>query len=88
MQVFNYRPIIGGGAQTIYMPKGAKLLSVHNLAGKALTLYALVNEDNERVKRQILIVGTGEAIEVHPGQYVGTVQHTDRVVHLFDQGEI
>ena len=85
------------------MHKGAEILSVqvqnfelsdHRTTSQPM-MWALVNTDEPIVKRQFLMLTTGNLIhEKHfmnesiLGKYVGTFQTSTMVFHLFDKGEI
>lgn len=58
--------------QTIMMPQGAQLLSIHEQYGR-LCMWALVESDAIKVPREILILGTGHpAKDLTNYDYVGT----------------
>jgi hypothetical protein len=75
----------------IDMPTGAKILKV-GLQNQCPVIWALVNPENPKVPRRINVVGTGhDAGDVHPLDYVGSVQMEsgigELVWHFFDGGE-
>lgn len=74
---------------SLLMPEHSQVLSVQ-VQHEQLTLWALVNPDNEECERKFLIFGTGHEIE-EPGQdeyydYIGTVQAMggQLVWHIFE----
>ena len=68
----------------VYMPKGAKVLSV-GMQGSWLTFWALVDPDAKDEQRQFRVCGTGHP--VHPseiGAFIGTVFERGFVWHVFE----
>jgi len=74
--------------QKISMPAGAKPLSVQIQHG-GLQLWALCDENAQRVERTIAIYETGESIPDEPGEFIGTFQAGGGglVFHVFDLGD-
>lgn len=85
MRIFKYK--LGVGGQSIFMPKGAKILSVANQRGEAV-LWAEC-EGNEDVPHLIECRLTGFN-HASGGAFVGTVllEDGDFVMHVFDMGEL
>lgn len=71
--------------QTVEMPAGSRLLTVQMQGGHP-QLWALCEETNFLIPRQIAIYGTGNPIPDKPGQYVATFQsHGGALVwHVFE----
>jgi len=88
MVIFKYTLEVAD-LQGLYMPKGAKLLTVQNQHGRP-QLWALVDLREMRVPRRIAIYGTGNEIPDYPGVYVATFQQINGslVWHVFDKGEV
>lgn len=72
------------GSQTIEMPRGAKILHCAPQHGE-VQLWALVNTDEPKVTRFFWIIGTGQEMPDVPLKYVGTVQITMWVWHIFEE---
>lgn len=71
-------------AQTLMMPKGAKLLDVQVQDG-ICCLWALCDEKAEREERHIAIYGTGNPMPDNPGEYIATFQYMGSLVfHAFE----
>jgi len=68
--------------QVLPMPPGAKILSVAPQAG-ILTLWAEVQPDLTPTSRRVTIVGTGNPIPAHPGEFVGTAVMPPFVWHVY-----
>ena len=70
--------------QELILPKQAKILSVQVQNG-SICIWALVDENLEKEKRQVLIIGTGENIEddLFVYTYIGTIQQAPYVWHIF-----
>lgn len=72
---------------SVAMPKGAKILSLHVQFNKA-TIWALVNPDNDLVKRKLLHIptGCGESQNFSDLEYIGTylVDGGNGVYHVFE----
>lgn len=70
------------------MPRGARLLHVHEQYGE-LIVWALVDPDARPCNRSFAVVGTGQThpteLFIHP--YVGTAHIGPFVWHVFDLGE-
>ncbi len=83
MQVWKY-PLDLREYQTIEMPMGAELLTFQTQNDVA-TLWALVNETQNKTTRLFRIAGTGNPIDDKIKSYVGTVQMQNGLVwHLFE----
>ena len=71
----------------LFMPKGSRILCAQ-MQNETITLWAVCDELAEKVPRRVIVLGTG-----HEGNgkehfpYLGTVQDSDLVWHLFDGGE-
>ena len=76
-------------SQLVEMPYGAQILSVQQQQSE-LVMWAIVNTEQETVKREILIVGTGNPSNNHLWimDYIGIVQLDGLVWHVFDKGYI
>jgi hypothetical protein len=68
--------------QSLELSIDSEILSVQ-MQGGNLCLWAMVNEELPKVKRNIHIYGTGITIHEDNLQYVGTVQDGDYVWHVF-----
>lgn len=88
MTIYKY-PIAITDTQGIRMPAGAKILSAQ-IQNEVLCIWAMVEPNNKDVIRQIEIIGTGAEIPHNPlkRDYIGTVQHSFFVWHVFDNGVI
>ena len=74
----------------VVVPAGAQFLTVQ-MQGGFPVLWALVNPDQPKVRRKILLVGTGWTADNWPPggfPYIGTFQLEEMglVFHLFDTG--
>lgn len=86
--IYKY-PIEVTDDQTIWMPRGAQVLSVQCQSGRPCA-WALVDIEQPKEARRFTLVGTGHPCEVlDDAKYVGTFQMHDGalVFHLFDLGE-
>lgn len=73
--------------QPVTMPKKSRLLSV-GVQGEDIVLWAQVESTASQVKRDIVVVPTGDnATTVASYPFVGTVQLHGLVFHVFDGGE-
>ena len=71
-------------AQTLMMPKGAKLLDVQVQDG-ICCLWALCDEEAKREERHFAIYGTGNPMPDNPGEYIATFQYRGSLVfHAFE----
>jgi len=71
--------------QTILLPVGAEILSLHVQHGR-LCLWSIIDTDNEIVPRKIIICGTGyPADDVSDMQFLGSFQLNEGyfVGHVF-----
>lgn len=100
---FRVHGILGDGNDPIRMPKGARILTVHEQGGNVCA-WAEVDTEAPSVGRMLAIVGTGwkghlhEALErarggrgvaLSGGVYVGTAFMPDGLVwHVVDCGEV
>lgn len=85
-KIFKYQLGIIGW-QEVELPIGAKILSVQ-MQHEKLFLWALVNEDKRKEKREIVLAGTGHPIEdTDDLKFLGTVQEMDGdlVWHIFEE---
>ena len=79
---------LSAGARTILeMPIGAQVLDIQ-FQGQSLQLWALVDPDAKRERREFLIYGTGHPIAGYAGTYIATVQMPPFVWHVFDLGGV
>ena len=70
------------GEQTIPLPRCTKILGV---GSEPLCLLVAVSECNEYAQRRVIVVSTGETLELPVNaNYVGSV----RELHVFDCGEV
>ena len=82
-KIFKYE--LNLGATALYMPAGAKFLSIQLQAGKFM-LWALVNSSNEQLHRMVYSFATGEEISEPQGlAYIATVQQGIYVWHFFEK---
>lgn len=73
------------GKTTIEMPRGARILHCAP-QGAEIQLWAQVNTDEPLVPRRFLIIGTGWELPDVPLKYIGTVQISIFVWHIFEEG--
>lgn len=86
-QVYKYNVGIVS-LQQIYMFQGAEILSVQFQDG-ILCMWAMVDPDMPKVSREIAVIGTGHLFDNHKFKvYLGSVQDSTYVWHIFDLGEI
>lgn len=71
--------------QSLQIPKGAKILTVQAQGGMP-QLWAYCDPTELPETRTFRIVGTGNPIAEHPGDYIGTFQMYDGalVFHVFE----
>jgi hypothetical protein len=71
--------------QNLYMPVGAKLLTVQ-MQNEMPQLWALCNPEAPKETRTFNIIGTGNPIQNDPGQYIATFQINSGmlVFHVFE----
>lgn len=68
----------------IEAPRGSKILSCQIQHGM-IAVWVLVDIREELiVKKKINIIGTGIHMDEDPGEFIGTVQMGDLVLHIFD----
>lgn len=84
MIIWKY-PLSSDDIQTIYMPEGARMLSVQLQHGTP-QLWALCDECADKKQRRVAIYGTGCLIPNEPGRYIDTFQINsgELVFHVFD----
>jgi len=73
--------------QSVFMPKGAEILSVAKQSG-ALYLWAMVRPNEPMEERRIEIVGTGQEMPVGISverKFIGTVVDDPFVWHVFER---
>jgi len=82
-RIFKY-PLELNESQYITIPKDHKILSVQ-VQRDTICVWALIDDDTERIVQPIRIVGTGHSIpSMNPlGEYIGTVQQGGFVWHVF-----
>lgn len=76
-------PLGDGMEQRIDMPMHAEILTVQMQHGHTC-LWAMVDPENVKRPRTILIVGTGHDVPQDARRYIGTVQHDLFVWHIFE----
>lgn len=90
-RIFKY-PLEITDVQDVTMPAGVKILSVAEQDHSGIVLWADVDSQAPKVRRRIVIVGTGNPMLTVPADavFVGTVQtFGGRLVwHVYDGGEI
>lgn len=87
--IYKYE-LLTQGEQLVQMPRGARLMSIQNQAGKTVC-WAIVNPDEAKVARRFLGFTTGgELPNGDPGKYIATVMYNGGsfVLHWFDAGEL
>jgi hypothetical protein len=78
--------------QTITIPKGATILSVQN-QDNTTCIWALIDSNNEKIKRSVAVVGTGNPFLLNDSNYdyIGTIQsnrnYFNFVWHVFIEKE-
>lgn len=72
--------------QTVRMVSGAKILSVQVQNGQ-VCLWAEVSPHFAKVSRRITMHGTGDDLTCVGAAFIGTVQISDFVWHVYDLGE-
>ncbi len=80
MRILKYTLEIGHNS--LPLPEGAQLLSVRNQRG-VITLWALVDDTQERLYTDIHVLPTGSEVDGSSGEYFGTVQVGEFVWHVF-----
>lgn len=73
--------------QTLMMPEGAQILTAQ-MQGNALCLWAMVNPEKAKEKREIEVFGTGHpGSDAVPRRYIGTVQMQGGALvwHIFER---
>lgn len=73
-------------ATTLTMPKGSKILKVHEQDGK-ICLWALVDTETRKAEdRSFIVVGTGHTLPNEELEYVGSTHHDGGtfVCHVFE----
>ncbi len=89
---FPIQPNFGNKYQSIYMPIGAKILTVqmqyeHGVSvedGKPFIWAEVDPEEEGQDHRQFHIAGTGYGLSKNPRTYIGTWQDRWTVWHLFE----
>lgn len=85
-EIWKYR--VEAGVPT-RMKKGAAILSAGQQGRGNVVVWAEVEPEAETVDRLIDIWSTGNDILPHdPGEFIGTVQDSPFVWHLYDRGEV
>lgn len=75
---------------SIKMPRGSQLLHV-GIQGGGLYLWARVDTDAPRVRRDLRVAGTGHSLgDAYDRPHIGTVITASGalVLHVFDLGEV
>ncbi len=71
--------------QHVTMPKGARILSVHDQRG-TICLWALVDASEVSTEARLIeIIGTGNPMPVAKRQFIGTVVQEPFVWHVFER---
>jgi hypothetical protein len=72
--------------QTLMMPEGAEILSAQ-MQGDVLCLWALVNQDAPKQRREIEVLGTGNPAPEAKRRYISTVQMRGGTLvwHIFER---
>ena len=86
MRIWKFGLTLDGDVQTIYMPRGARLLTIQTQGGEP-QLWALCAEGVQTVPRTFATYGTGHPIpDRSADSYVGTYQSNDGagVWHVFE----
>lgn len=78
-------PLAITDVQSVAMPRGARILAVDEQHG-ALTLWAEVDPSQPKVTRIIHIIGTGNPMPEHLGDYLGTAVIDPFVWHVYEDG--
>ncbi len=85
-QIFKYpltEPI-----QVVQMPAGSQVLCVQ-VQGLHPTLWALVADNKTKEARKFEVIGTGNHFDYQGKTYIGTVQKSGLVWHIFENvGEL
>lgn len=83
-KIFKY-PIDLIDKQTIFMPKGAVILTVQIQMNRAC-IWSMVEPDKPNEKRVIRVIGTGHEIQDRNLKYIGTIQQFDGelILHVFE----
>lgn len=78
-------PLLITGMQEVEMPKGAKIISTGTQA-EVVCLWAIVDPEAEKEKREIAIVGTGHQMPDRALSFIGTTQmHGGALIwHVFE----
>lgn len=79
-------PILGGWFEQLPMPRGAKILHVADQGG-IINLWAEVDTTAERVRRTVVVVGTGHSLPEGDGSHIGTVMQGQYVWHIYIEDE-
>ncbi len=86
--IHKYRLIPGSNSiQTMYLPKGAKILSVGGHNDVPFMWMEVESDQHDTEKRRFLVVGTGFTMELNaPKIFLGTVdlQLIQEVYHVFE----
>lgn len=82
MKTIHKYPLEITGEQQIDMPEDSRILSVQVQDGK-VCLWAMVDTETEKVKRNVRIFGTGSPVDLDGLSYIGTVQQNYLVWHVF-----
>lgn len=84
-KIFKYK-LETRDTQEIEMPIDSQILCVQTQDG-VLCLWALVDPDNEKQKRRIIIIGTGHPIPTLNLKYIGTAQQLNGFLmwHVFEE---
>ena len=72
------------GYPSIYMPIGAKILTVQLQMGVPCLWVEVNPEEEGQEQRQFQVVGTGRGLSKNPRNHIGTWQDGAYVWHLFE----
>ncbi len=83
MTIYKY-PLLRSSLNSILMPEGAEILTVQ-MQDKMPCLWALADQDQSPVYRNIEIFGTGDFMPEEKRHYIGTFQVSVYVWHVFER---
>jgi len=87
MRIIYKYPLVITDLQTVYLPKGAKILTVQDQHGVAC-LWVEIETTNDPEQRIIEIVGTGNKMEEHERKYISTFFQFPFVWHVYERIKI
>lgn len=85
MTIWKY-PLEITDRQNVMMPEGAQILTAH-MQGETLCLWALVNSQAPKQRRDIEIIGTGNPAQEANRKYIATTQMSGGALiwHVFER---